>query len=570
MWKLLILPALAACAAGEICPLGGPVFPAPRRALDTVALNQTTRNLISSLETILRPTNDTEATAIDATATSFTVQVYSARDSRPLFEYYHTATSARNNTIGVNHVDENTVFRIGSCSKLWTVLLLLLETGDATFNEPVFKYIPELQAAIEKLKGNDTLVSAIEHVDWEELTVGELASQMAGLERSYGLADRSTTPDMMEQLGFPRLPSSAVPECGIRPTCNREQFFAGPMKRHPVVPTSSTPIYSNDAYQLLGYVIEAQANQTFKKLVEERLIKRLNLTHSSYNKPADHLGIIPAPGNATDWDLDMQDFTPTGGLYSSTKDLNTLGRAILNHDLLSPALTRRWLKPAARSADNTFSVGHPWEIFTVDDPRTITLYTKSGDLGGYSTMVGLSPDHDAGFTILAAGEGTTQAIWAIGDIIATIGIRGLEAAAKEEAKQRFGGTYMSANSSLELTTDDGPGLRIAKWHKEEIDMLKSVATLFGADPEGDIDIRLYPTGLESPGRISFRSILSGPSPTGPANGPLTRVCKAWMLVDGQAYGTVALDAFVFDVGEDGDAVRVSPRALRMSLDRDIS
>ncbi|KAL4995037.1 beta-lactamase/transpeptidase-like protein [Aspergillus recurvatus] len=486
MRSILFLSAFAAHAAGQvkICPLGGPVFPAPQRASSSAAMKEAIRDFTDSLHDIMYRTNVSLSTAIDPDLTSFAVQVYSARDSKPLLEYFYTATSARNNTLGVNHINEDTVFRIGSSSKIWTVLLLLMETGDALFQEPVSKYLPEVRDAIDELDGD---LNDVDHARWEDVTIGDLVSQTSGLERSYGLGDRSAAADLMEQLGFPPLEEEEVPECGLQPTCHRDR--------------------------------------------------------------------------------------KTGGIYSSTKDLNVLGRAILNSELLSPALTRRWLKPRAHTADPAFSVGAPWEIFTLNEPRAIDLYTKSGDLGSYSSMVGLSPDHDVGFTILAAGQETHNAVWALGDLISTFIIPALDTAGKEEAAPRFAGTYASGNDTLTIVTDEDPGLKITEWRSKGKDMLESFNMLQWGGPYEDIDVRLYPTGLKSPGpagrksqtMVSFRGVVSYPVPV--TAGPMTRTCLAWLVVDGQVYGSVGIDEFVFHVGEDGDAVRVSPRVLRTSLDR---
>ena len=183
MRRILLLSALAAYAAAQIkiCPLGGPIFPAAQRPGGSAAMKQATRNFTESLHEMLYPANASLTTAIDPDLTSFAVQVYSARDSKPLLEYYHTATSARNNILGVNRIDGDTVFRIGSCSKIWTVLLLLMETGEALFHEPVWKYFPEVEHAIKELDGG---LNEIDHVHWEDVTIGDLVSQTAGLERS--------------------------------------------------------------------------------------------------------------------------------------------------------------------------------------------------------------------------------------------------------------------------------------------------------------------------------------------------------------------------------------------------
>jgi hypothetical protein len=64
----------------------------------------------------------------------------------------------------------------------------------------------------------------------------------------------------------------------------------------------------------------------------------------------------------------------------SSNDISTLGKSILNSDLLSKALTRRWLKPKSLLADLSKAVGMPWEIERVQlGERSVDLYTKDGD-----------------------------------------------------------------------------------------------------------------------------------------------------------------------------------------------
>lgn len=77
-----------------------------------------------------------------------------------------------------------------------------------------------------------------------------------------------------------------------------------------------------------------------------------------------------------------------GGLYSSIKDMTSIGRAILQNTLIPDSLTRRWMKPLTRG------VGAPWEIYSVPlNSRTVDLYTKAGNVNGYASMLALSPDH---------------------------------------------------------------------------------------------------------------------------------------------------------------------------------
>lgn len=73
-------------------------------------------------------------------------------------------------------MDANTVFRIGSPTKVFSVYAFLIEAGDAYFNDPITKFVPELAALAANQTGN-----ALTKVAWEDITIGELASHMAGI-----------------------------------------------------------------------------------------------------------------------------------------------------------------------------------------------------------------------------------------------------------------------------------------------------------------------------------------------------------------------------------------------------
>lgn len=256
-----------------------------------------------------------------------------------------------------------------------------------------------------------------------------------------------------------------------------------------------------------------------------------------------------------------------GGIYSSAKDMATFGRAILNSTLIPRALTRQWMKPNTHTSFLEYSVGAPWEILSFGDERPIDLYTKSGDIGVYSSVLALSPDHNVGFTILGAGKSTHESLALAADLVSATLIPALEHSAKTQASKRFAGTYAlsNGNSSISIIADDGPGLSITSWINNSADMLKGFASLNGISDPSQLSIRLYPTGLESPGQISFRAVVPPSMP--PGIGPFTSSCITWVTVDSQVYGNVGIDEFVFDVDADGDAVSVSPRALRTVLQR---
>ncbi|PYI28273.1 beta-lactamase/transpeptidase-like protein [Aspergillus indologenus CBS 114.80] len=559
---LAILSPLVLAASPNYCPPLGPIFPPPRALSTSSAFLAAKNNISLALEAAIAgtsPLND----IFNPNNTSFAIQVFSTDDAEPLFESYYTAPNV-NTSVGVGVVDANTVFRIGSGSKIWTVLLILIERGDTVFRDPVAKYVPEIRRLSTKPPGNE-----IDSVRWNEVTIGQLASHLAGIPRDYGFVDLATLLPDPSAIGLPELSPAEIPPCGApgRP-CDRKRFFDGFLKRHPVVPTASTPTYSNAAFQILGYALEAMTGQSYQTLLSRDLIRPLNLTRSSYNKPADRLGVIPGDVETTWWTYSLGDETPTGGLYSSTKDMATLGRGILGNRLVSSALTRRWLKPASHTSSLDLAVGAPWEIYSFPSSRVVDLYAKAGDLGSYSSMLALSPDHKVGFTILIAGTNTHWTAAYLSDLLANSLLPALDEAAKEEAIPRFVGSYFAKNSSssLTITTDDGPGLNANTWLTGGNDMFTTLSSLLGASL-ADLSVRLYPTGLKAPGRVSFRAVFRDLSLGVDGIGPFSRACPTWFLVDAFVYGAVGLDEFVFDVDNQGKAVAVEARGVRMVLKR---
>ncbi len=80
----------------------------------------------------------------------------------------------------------------------------------------------------------------------------------------------------------------------------------------------------------------------------------------------------------------MDDLTLTryraGGFLSTTNDLATIGKAILNHTLIPQSQTNRWLKPSSFLESFSQGVGRPWEIWRRKlHGQSIDLYTKTGD-----------------------------------------------------------------------------------------------------------------------------------------------------------------------------------------------
>jgi Beta-lactamase len=350
-------------------------------------------------------------------------------------------------------------------------------------------------------------------------------------------------------------------------------FFDAFLPRHPNVAPFSTPSYSNPAYALLGYALENITGTSLSDLLTSELIEPLGLNASSYAQPASsEMSIVPVNASASGYNLNLFDLAPTGGYYSSLNDLTKVGRSILNSTFLTPAMTRKWMKPGTFTSNANYSVGEPWEIIRAPGERVSHLYTKSGGLALYSSEFVLMPDYDVGFTVLAAGPSSGPSVNRLSDLISEIFYPALEAAAKGEADSNYAGTFQDPtgiNSTITIVTDDRPGLGLQQWIFNGTDFISTLLSLLLPTLDEGVEIvtRLYPTGLQTTKdgqvtRTAFRAGFSIPGPQG--TGPFSSTCISWVIVDIFNYGGIGFDEFVFNLGSDGRAVSVEPRLLQQT------
>lgn len=159
------------------------------------------------------------------------------------------------------------------------------------------------------------------------------------------------------------------------------------------------------AYVLLRYALEEKTNQSFPSLFASKVTGPLQLKDTYYSNAPLSQGVVPHNDSAAQYTDDLMDAAPAGGFYSSTKDMRPIGKAILSSTLLSPAQTRRWMKPQTFAANDAMLVGRPWEIYKAPLPeRSVWMYTKGGDIGLYSAQIVLLSDYGIGFNFLGAGD----------------------------------------------------------------------------------------------------------------------------------------------------------------------
>ncbi|KAK6842737.1 beta-lactamase family protein [Apiospora arundinis] len=565
--------------ANPNCPIWGAEFPKPQHLADNAIWKAAMANLTATFD------------AVDKTAAnySYTVQLFSTNPGPPiLFERFTTAQNLPSNTTGVKKVDANTVFRLGSVTKIFTVLAYLAETGDKYFNHPITEFIPELQDIVNR-RGNGP-VDEVRTVKWEDITVEALLSQMSGIERDYlilGEIIGSVPLDRAVRLGFP--PLGPKPPCGVNPLCNRKQFFEGIANSYPSFAPWKTPAYSNIAFQLVSYALEKMTGRSFVSSLNSTVLNPLNLRHTYYYSAPESVGIIPRDVGKTGWRAYIGDEAPSGNMYASTGDLTTLGRAIMGSTVLKPLLTRRWLKPVTYSSDNVAAVGMPWGLrrlrLSRDNPhRTVTAFTKAGGVGDYSSLLTILPEFDLGITVMVAGPSTAGGIWSMADYIGAVVLPAYDAATRDDANSRYGGRYVAdpavypnLQSSIEFTTDPAkPGLGVGTWVSNGTDMIPVAQSLQSgmavpSDPNGGnatmASVRLYYTGLQSGTREAFKAVFEGQgAPDNPGTGFSTD-CGTWIDYTGVTYAGMPLDEFIFESDSSGKVLSVKNLALNVTLQK---
>ncbi|KAI0444317.1 beta-lactamase/transpeptidase-like protein [Xylaria telfairii] len=560
---------LSSCKAGPTCPLEGPVFPKPLRLAHSDAIKAT----VAILTELFKGVTD------NARDYSFALEVFSAHDPDPIFSVLHTAPKlATLNTTGVNTVDENTVFRLGSLSKIHTIYLFLINAGDKVWNEPITKYVPELR---ELTSRSDPVLDTA----WEKVTIGGLATQMTGVPRDYALLGELTqtpnTRDYVLQYGFPPLTTQELPPCGDFPTCTRKQFFNGIKQFYPSLTPFTSAAYSNVGFQLIGYALETITGKPFESLLKETVLEPLGLNNTFLRAPASKRGIIPGNPGQTGWSFDLGEAAAAGNIYTSVADLSEIGRAILGHKLLDPVTTRRWLKPFSFSTDPHASVGAPWgarRINVAGQPyRWITAFNKAGRISDYSSVLAIIPDYDIGISVLLAGELPANANFNLLDIVGEVLIPAVEEAARVEAGAIYSGYFAFANttqlnSSMLITTDDQPGLSVSEWISNGTDFAWTSTVLQNGYLPVTPRIRLYPTGLEGKGpnggkRVAFKAVFEDASAPSLATAMFSTECATWINVASVIYGSAAMDELIFNIDSAGEVTSITSPSLRVTLDK---
>ena len=194
---LIFVLAVAVQTTSYGCPPDGPLLPRPTSLTSSSHIQNATDTLQELIHRAIE--GDINAGfALENTSFSLALVSFGDEDAgAPTWQYHHRGAA---NTRGVDTVNGNTQYLIGSISKVFSDLLLL-KTG-IDLDDPVAKHLPELD-------------SSKSIIDWNSITLASLADHLSGIPPNDGFSEFYFLQSVFEQLGFPPLTEADYGSCGI-------------------------------------------------------------------------------------------------------------------------------------------------------------------------------------------------------------------------------------------------------------------------------------------------------------------------------------------------------------------
>lgn len=261
----------------------------------------------------------------------------------------------------------------------------------------------------------------------------------------------------------------------------------------------------------------------------------------------------------------------TGGLFTTPNDLSRFLRGILNYELLTRAETAAWLKPSSFTSSPTGAIGMPWAILRptnidrASGTRPLEIYTMLGGFPNYGAYVAVVPEYRIGIAVNYAGPGDDPVSRTVLDLAVQHVIPVFDVLARTQAEEKYVGSYGTGEedngSSLVLTLDTGPGLKIEEWKSEGKPVGEAWVALFGESiGMVDVDMRIYPVGEGERWQVGFQGI-----PERNQTGIFKTACDLWFNFNSFRYAGLPADTVNFVIDENDVAVELAVPGLRQNL-----
>jgi CubicO group peptidase (beta-lactamase class C family) len=153
------------------CPILGKQWPAPRNISHEPLIQAAAKNLTSKIDNLVKSNSK------GWNATSFSITLFSTSEESFAYQYHRTDPLVLHGTAGVRKVTADSVYRIGSISKLLTVYLFLIQMGGHHLHTPITHFVPELLVHANASLDDIDIIRP----HWQDITIADLASYLSGL-----------------------------------------------------------------------------------------------------------------------------------------------------------------------------------------------------------------------------------------------------------------------------------------------------------------------------------------------------------------------------------------------------
>ncbi|MEU9887732.1 serine hydrolase [Sphaerisporangium sp. NPDC051011] len=378
-------------------------------------------------------------------------------------EVHEFAAGVLNVDTGVE-VTTDSLFQIGSVSKVWTAtqIMLMVEAGRLTLDTPVVEVLPEFKVADPEVT--------------KTVTIRHLLSHTSGIDGDLFL-DTGRGDDCVEKY---------------------VQACADLAQNHPLGVTQS---YCNSGFIIAGRVVERLTGKVWDAALREQIIEPLGLTHT-WTLPEDvlrfrgamgHLDGRPAPA----WGL-MRSCGPAGLICARPADVVAFARAHLGTGLLADP--RAMWEPQV-DIPNPHTLGKQWGIgWILDEWQGRRVVSHGGNTIGQAAMLWMVPETETVVCLLANGGHTAAFQHAVATELfdqliglAVPPVLGPPAEPFETDVERYAGVYERAGSRMTLTVRDGrlsllseaTGALAGLHPPVEFDLVPVDDTTFVGRPEGE-------------------------------------------------------------------------------------
>jgi CubicO group peptidase (beta-lactamase class C family) len=268
-------------------------------------------------------------------------------------------------------LDGETVFEIGSATKVFTNLLLseMVQDGEVKLDDPAAKYLPAGAAMPER--------------GGKQITLIDLATHTSGL---------------------PRLPENFHPKDTVNPYADytTDQLYDFLSHYTLTRDIGSKYEYSNLGVGLLGDLLSNRTGQSYEAMVRDRITRPLGMTSTAITlSPSEKarlaVGHDAALKAVSNWDLPALE--GAGALRSTGDDLLTFLAAELGYvkTPLKMAMAAQ-LEPRRPTGSPGLEIALGWHVFTALNGGVVW---HNGGTGGYRSFMAFDPKTGAGVVVLS-------------------------------------------------------------------------------------------------------------------------------------------------------------------------